>query len=114
MTVRVLYILLAASAVLAAAEPITYTRHIAPILQERCQGCHRSGEIGPMQLTTYDEVRPWAKSIRQAVLQKTMPPWHADPRYGHFLNDRSLHPREIQTIVDWVDQGAARGESADS
>jgi hypothetical protein len=98
----------------AADSQVTYTKYVAPILQKHCQSCHRAGEIGPMQLTTYDEVRPWAKSIRQAVLRKTMPPWHADSRYGHFLNDRSLEPREIQAILDWVDQGAPRGNPADA
>ena len=65
-----------------AAEPVTFSRDIAPILQENCQMCHRPGEAAPMSLLTYDEARPWAKSIRQKVAARQMPPWHADPAIG--------------------------------
>src|SRR4051794_32188969 len=89
-----------AMAVLASAEtnpaPRTFSKDVAPILQARCQGCHRPGEAAPMSLLTYQEARPWAKSIREAVLLKRMPPWFADPKVGHFQNDRSLSAAEIE------------------
>jgi len=100
---------LAASAVVAPAATPTFHKDILPILQARCQNCHRTGEIGPMPLFTYKETRPWAKSIKQAVLQKRMPPWFADPQYGRFSNDHSLTPDEIQTVGAWVDAGAPEG-----
>ena len=79
---------------------------VQPILERHCQGCHRPGEIGPMPLVTYTQVRPWAKAIREAVLSKKMPPWFADPHYGKFANDPSLTPDEIATISAWVTSGA--------
>jgi hypothetical protein len=84
-----------------------------PILQERCQSCHRAGEIAPMSLMNYEEVRPWAASIRDKVSKRVMPPWFADPKVGEFANDRRLSDAEIQTIVRWVDGGAPRGNDAD-
>lgn len=89
---------------------VTFHKDVLPILQKNCQNCHRPGQIGPMSLLAYDEVRPWAKSIKQAVLTKKMPPWFADPQYGHFSNDRTLKPAEIATLVKWVDGGAAAGD----
>src|SRR5258708_23662977 len=86
-----------------------FFKDVLPILQNRCQECHRPGEIAPMPLQTYAGVRPWAKSIREAVLARKMPPWFADPKYGRFANDRSLTKSEIDTIVAWVDTGAAEG-----
>src|SRR5580704_18937377 len=70
--------------------PVTFNKEVLPILQKRCQDCHRPGESAPMALLNYKDARPWAKSIRQAVLTKKMPPWFADPHYGKFANDRSL------------------------
>lgn len=92
-----------------AASP-TFYRDVLPILQNRCQECHRAGEMAPMSLVTYQEVRPWAKSIREKVRTKTMPPWFADPCCGKFSNDRSLTPAEIATISNWVDSGAVAGD----
>lgn len=92
----------------------TYTRDVAPILQDHCQECHRNGEIGPMPLTTYRQVRPWAKAIRDAVVTRKMPPWFADPSYGHFANDRSLTDSEIQKIAAWSEGGAVEGRASDS
>jgi len=90
--------------------PPTY-RTIQPLLAERCGGCHKPGEIGPMPLTSYAEVRPWAKAIKEAVLTHTMPPWFADPKASaHFRNDRSLPTEDIHKIVAWVDAGAPAGE----
>jgi mono/diheme cytochrome c family protein len=93
---------------------VTYHRDVAPVLQKRCQGCHRPGEAAPMSFLAYGEVRPWAKAIRAAVLQKKMPPWGADPHYGTFANDRSLSEQEIDTLVSWVETGALEGNPADA
>jgi hypothetical protein len=92
------------------AEDVTFYKDIVPILQRRCQACHRPGEAAPMAFMTYDQVRPWAKAIREAVLLKKMPPWFADPHIGRFSNDRSLSTREIETFVHWVDGGARAGK----
>jgi hypothetical protein len=78
-----------------AAEPdgaVTFNKDVLPIVQKNCQSCHRPGQIGPMSLLSYKEARPWAKAIKEAVRTKKMPPWYADPQYGHFNNDRSLKP----------------------
>ena len=76
---------------------ITYNRDVAPILAQRCVACHRPGDIAPMSLRTYDEVRPWVKSIRKAIEGGVMPPWHADPAYGTWGNDRRLTDVERDT-----------------
>jgi hypothetical protein len=102
------------SAPLTAAAIPTFSKDVLPILQNRCQECHRPGEIGPMPLLTYTNVRPWARAIRDSVLTRKMPPWFADPRFGHFANDRSLSKSEIDTIVNWVDGGAAEGSPKDA
>jgi mono/diheme cytochrome c family protein len=90
----------------------TYARDVAPILAEHCVSCHRPGDIAPMALRSYDEVRPWVKSIRRAVEDGAMPPWHADPAHGEFANDRSLSDVERDTLVRWIKEGAPRGEEA--
>jgi len=97
------------------AEPagVTYSKDVASILERHCKQCHRPGEIGPMPLLTYSQARPWAKAIRQAVLTKKMPPWFADPKYGHFKNDTSLSQKEIDSVVSWVDRGAPEGNPSD-
>jgi hypothetical protein len=94
---------------------VTFTKDVAPILQERCQVCHRPDTFAPMSLMTYEEVRPWAKSIRQKVAAREMPPWYIDKNVGirHFKNDVSLSDQEIATIVKWVDSGAPKGNPAD-
>lgn len=99
---------------LAFAAPVTFTKDVLPILQNRCQACHRPGEIAPMSLLTYKDARPWAKAIREAVLIRRMPPWLADPRYGRFSNDHSLSQREIGTLAAWVDAGAPEGDPKDA
>src|SRR5437764_326984 len=91
----------------------TFSKDVAPILQARCQGCHRPGEAAPMSLLTYQEARPWAKSIKEAVVMRKMPPWFADTSIGHFRNDRSLSQPEIDTLVSWVDAGAPEGNKKD-
>ena len=106
----------AAAVSFAASTPsqITFTKDVLPVMQKRCQTCHRPGEVAPMSFLTYKEVRPWAKAIREAVLTRKMPPWFADPHYGKFANDRSLNKDEIDTIISWVDAGAREGDAKDA
>jgi len=92
----------------------TFHKDVLPVLQKNCQNCHRPGQIGPMPLLTYENVRPWAKAIRTAVASRKMPPWFADPKYGHFLNDRSLKQTDIDTIVKWAENGAPEGNAKDA
>ncbi len=93
--------------------PPTYTRDVAPILFKNCTGCHRPGEIGPMSLLTYDDVRPFAESIRDEVRSGHMPPWHAEGPAGTFLNDRRLSDADKHTLFRWVDAGAPEGDARD-
>ncbi|WP_406696947.1 cytochrome c [Singulisphaera sp. Ch08] len=93
--------------------PVTYSSDVATILQEKCQSCHRPGQVAPFSLLTYDQARRWANPIREAVESRRMPPWHADPRVGHFLNDRSLSPRERATLLAWIDQETPLGDPED-
>lgn len=97
---------------LSGSEP-TFTKDVAPILYKNCVSCHHPGDIAPMSLLTYSSARPWARAIRQAVLTKRMPPWHADPHYGVFENDPTLSQEEIDTICRWADQGAKEGNPQD-
>jgi mono/diheme cytochrome c family protein len=92
----------------------TFHKSVEPILQARCQGCHRPGEVAPMSFLTYGETRPWAKAIRAAVVQKKMPPWFADPHYGKFSNDQRLSQAELDTLVAWADSGAIEGDIKDA
>jgi hypothetical protein len=98
-----------------AEDQVTFTKNVAPILQAKCQVCHREGTIAPMSLLTYDQVRPWAKSIKAKVAAREMPPWFIEKNIGikHFDNDNSLTDEEIATIVKWVDAGAPQGNTAD-
>jgi hypothetical protein len=91
----------------------TYTKDVAPILFRNCTTCHRPGEIAPMSLLTYDDVRPRAKDIRDEVSEGHMPPWHADAPKGTFLNERGLTSQEKETIFRWVANGAPKGEAKD-
>ena len=93
--------------------PLTFTRDVAPILQERCEACHREGQIGGFALQTYEDAARRRRMLREVVVQRRMPPWHADQRFGHFANDRSLSESEIDILRRWVDQGAPRGEAND-
>src|SRR5262245_61141586 len=93
-----------------AAGAVTFNKDVLPILQRNCQTCHRPGNIAPMSFLTYETTRPWAKAMKAAVLTRKMPPWFADPQYGHFSNDRSLKQADIDTIVQWVDNGALQGD----
>jgi hypothetical protein len=93
----------------------TFTKDVAPIFQAKCESCHRPDSIAPMSLVTYEQSRPWARSIRDRVQTRQMPPWHLDKSLGiqHFENDRSLSDREIDTIVKWVAAGAPKGDMKD-
>jgi mono/diheme cytochrome c family protein len=92
----------------------TFAKDVAPIVFNNCANCHRSGEVAPMTLTSYEDVRPWAKVIREKVRSREMPPWGADPAHSlKMRNDRSLTQTQIDTIVAWVDGGAPKGSDAD-
>jgi hypothetical protein len=105
---------LAIAAVPAAAAPPTFSKDVAPILYEKCVTCHRPGEVAPMTLMTFEDVRPWAKAIKAKVVAREMPPWGADHENTlRMRNDRSLSEAQIQTIAGWVDAGAPRGNAAD-
>ena len=99
----------------ARAPQVTFTKDVAPILQRNCQQCHRPGSIAPMSLLTYQDARPWARSIKQKVVAREMPPWHIDRNIGitKFKDDPSLSDAEIATIAQWVDAGAPMGNPAD-
>src|SRR5262249_17291381 len=88
---------------------VTYTKNVAPIFFKSCAECHRPGEVAPFSVLSYKDVRPWAKSIREKIASREMPPWHADPNHGEFLNDRRLTQTEIDTILAWVDGGVKEG-----
>jgi peroxiredoxin len=92
---------------------VTYAKHVAPIVQRRCQECHRPGEIGPFPLLTYDDASKRAGRIHEAILEQRMPPWHADPRHGKFSNDRRLPQDERDTLLAWIDQGTPKGDDKD-
>src|SRR5690349_8298980 len=91
----------------------TFSKEVAPILYKNCASCHRAGEIAPMSLLTYEQARPWAKSIREKVLNGQMPPWHAAEPHGTFANDRRLSDAEKNTLIAWVDAGAPQGDPKD-
>ena len=108
---RCLYPLLVTSALFAVTPgEVTFHKDIEPLLQARCQGCHRPGEAAPMPLLTYKDARPWAKAMKEAVLLRKMPPWFADEAHGEFSNDRRLSKGEVGTLVAWVDGGAKEGD----
>lgn len=90
--------------------PITYSKQIARIMQKRCVECHREGEIAPFTLTRYKDVAAWSEMIAEVVEDNRMPPWHADPRHGKFVNDRRLTPTEKKQILEWVRRGAPEGD----
>src|ERR1041385_9152423 len=94
---------------------VTFTKDVAPILQRACQNCHRPGSIAPMSLLTYKDARPWARSIKEKVVKRQMPPWHIDRNVGisKFKDDPSLTDAEIATISAWVDHGSPEGKPSD-
>ncbi|MBI1766011.1 MAG: cytochrome c [Acidobacteria bacterium] len=93
--------------------PVTFNKDIAPILFKSCTECHRPGEAAPFSLMSYKDARPWAKSIREQVVSRQMPPWHADPHVGAWANDRRLSQTEIEKIAAWADSGAPEGKAKD-
>ena len=111
--VAVLLMSMAAMAADISSTPVTFNKDVLPILQNNCQTCHRPNQIAPMAFLTYQDVRPWAQAIKAAVLTKKMPPWFADPRYGHFANERALSETEIKTLSRWADTGAMEGNPKD-
>ncbi len=119
-TLRVFCVVVIFGAVLSAADtsgskPVTFAKDIAPIFQDKCETCHRTGSMAPMSLVTYQETRPWVKAIRERVVTRNMPPWHLDKTVGiqHFANDRSLNDEQISMIVRWADAGAPLGDPKD-
>src|SRR5262245_47680442 len=99
----------------AQAEQVTFSKDVAPIFQKKCQECHQPNSIAPMSLITYQDVRPWARSIKERVSTRQMPPWHIDRSVGvqKFKNDMSLTDEQVDTIVAWVDGGALQGDPKD-
>ncbi|HVO99192.1 MAG TPA: cytochrome c [Bryobacteraceae bacterium] len=97
-----------------AAASVTFHNDVLPVLQKKCQECHRPGEAAPMSFLDYKSTRPWAKAIKTAMLSRKMPPWPADPHFGSFSNDRSLTEAELNTLVAWADTGALEGNSKDA
>jgi peroxiredoxin len=92
---------------------ITWAKHVSRIVQNRCQECHRPGQVGPMPLLSYRDALSWSEMIREVVDDKRMPPWHADPKYGKFTNDRSLTKQERSALLGWIDQGCPKGDPRD-
>jgi peroxiredoxin len=92
---------------------VTYAKDVSRILQNRCQECHRRGQIGPMSLLTYDAAAAWSEAIREVVEQHRMPPWPADPKFGKFSNDRHLSDDEKKTLLAWIDGGCPKGDDKD-
>jgi peroxiredoxin len=93
--------------------PVTFSKHVAPLLQKHCQECHRPGQVGPMSLLTYKNAVAWSEMIREVVAERRMPPWHADPHFGTFANDRSLSAAERATLLAWIDGGCPPGDPND-
>ncbi len=91
------------------ARSVTFNE-VAPIFFKNCAGCHRPDDIAPFSILSYKDARPWAKSIKEQVIRREMPPWHADPHFGQFENNARLTQAEIDTIVAWVDGGALEGD----
>jgi len=92
---------------------VTYAKHIAPIFQDHCVECHRPGQIGPFALLSYDDAVGWGEMIEETVREGRMPPWHPDPKFGHFRNDISLSAEEKELISQWVAAGSPEGDPKD-
>src|ERR1700732_5371127 len=107
--------ILCASVCVSATGPVsvTFTKDVAAVLEKTCQGCHRPGEAAPFSLLTYEQARPWAKAMKEAVRLKKMPPWFADPHYGKFSNDQSMAGKDVDAIAAWADAGAPEGDRKD-
>jgi hypothetical protein len=94
--------------------PVTYYKDVLPIMEAKCQSCHRPGQVAPISFVTYRETRPWAELIKTMVLERTMPPWLPGARYLSLDVHRMLTDRETDTIVKWVDSGALAGDPKDA
>src|SRR5262249_55063038 len=92
---------------------LTFTRDIAPIFNKRCVECHHQGGVAPMSLAGYEEARPWARSIKEKIVKREMPPFHAAGPVGGYVNDPRLTDSEISTITRWIDGGAPKGDAKD-
>src|SRR5260370_26475286 len=92
----------------------TFYKDVLPILQDHCQSCHRPSKVAPMPLVTYEQTRPWAPAIARSIQSGMMPPWFADPRFGHFSNDPSLTPQQVAMMLAWVAAGAPAGNPPDA
>ena len=103
------------SGITSAPHPVTYTRDVAPIIQQNCQQCHQPGSIAPINLMTYEDAKKYSARIKNKVSQRLMPPWHIDRTVGiqQFKNDRSLSDAQVATIVDWVNSGSPQGDLKD-
>jgi len=93
---------------------VTYYRDVLPILQSHCQSCHRPGQVAPISFRSYRETQPWAEAIKYVVVSKKMPPWFAETHFVPAPDHGKLTPREIETVVRWVDQGAPPGDPKDA
>jgi hypothetical protein len=113
-TTAVFVVLITCVSGFAAQGTVTFHKDVEPILQKNCQTCHRPGQVAPMSFLTYQDVRPWAKAMKSAVVTRKMPPWFADPHYGSFVNDRSLKQNDIDIVAKWVDDGAPEGNLKDA
>jgi len=105
---------LACAAATAQSPAVSFHKDVEPILQKNCQTCHRPGQVAPMSFMTYENVRPYARAMKTAVLSRKMPPWFADSKYGPYLNDRSLSQSDLDTLVTWVDAGGPEGAAKDA
>ena len=92
---------------------ITFAKNVSSILLDRCANCHHPGTTAPFSLLTYEDARNWSEMIKETIVQRRMPPWNADPRYGHFSNDLRMTDKEIDTVVAWIDNGSPMGEKKD-
>ena len=92
---------------------VTFTKQVSRILQKNCQECHRAGQVAPMELSSYEDALNWSETIEEVIKQKRMPPWHADPAFGKFSNDRSLTAADREALLTWVAQGCPKGDPKD-
>lgn len=95
------------------ASEVTYCKQISRIIQQHCLDCHRPGQLGPFSMMEYEKVKAWADTMRETIVDRRMPPWHADPRYGKFSNDRSLPEKDKELFLAWIDAGCPKGDEKD-
>ncbi|HEU4644028.1 MAG TPA: hypothetical protein VFS80_00505 [Burkholderiales bacterium] len=95
------------------ASEVSYAKQVAPILMEKCITCHQAGGVAPWAMDSHARVRGWSAMMREVLMNRRMPPWHADPAIGGFANDRSVSAEQMRTLVRWIDAGAPRGDGPD-